>query len=141
MPVPFSCGSTILRTTIARTSRLPWPRSRSRPRLTPRPRVSNSRSRSYARGRPEWAGLFIFRLNSDVIDSGPNSTLPRAVSTAEERPLRLDPMSDDLARTVLADRRQFVDGALEAVERVGLAGRNYLERHVIIVPAHLTSSH
>src|SRR6186997_428505 len=78
---------------------------------------------------------------SNVINSRRDSTLPCAVSTTEERSLRFDPMSHDLAATVLADRRQFVDGALKAVERVGLPGRDHLERHVIVVPAHLTSSH
>lgn len=53
--------------------------------------------------------------------------LPGAMSTTVESPLRLDAMADDLTPAVVTDRRQLMNGALEAVERMSLAGRDYLE--------------
>jgi hypothetical protein len=48
---------------------------------------------------------------------------------------------DDLAAAMLTHRSQFVYGALEAIERVGLASRDYLEREIVIVATDFTPSH
>src|SRR5262249_41939198 len=48
---------------------------------------------------------------------------------------------DDPAAAVLADGRQGVDGAFEAVEGVPLAILHHLEGLVVLVPAHFTPSH
>jgi hypothetical protein len=63
------------------------------------------------------------------------------MGTTEERALRLDSMPHDLAAAVLADRSEFVNGALEAVEGVGVTGSHHLKGQVVIVAANFTSSH
>src|SRR5687768_5020924 len=50
-------------------------------------------------------------------------------------------MSDDPAAAVVADRRELVDRALEAVERMGCPGGHDLEREIIVVPADLAPGH
>jgi hypothetical protein len=85
--------------------------------------------------------LIITSNCSDVIRGGNYSVLPGAVGTAVKCSLRFDTVPNDFAFAVLANRSELVDRALEAVERMGLAGRDYLERQVIIVAAHFTSSH
>jgi hypothetical protein len=42
---------------------------------------------------------------------------------------------------MLANRRQPVDGTLERVEHMDLAGRADLERHPVVVTAYLTNCH
>jgi hypothetical protein len=66
-------------------------------------------------------------LRLDVIDRCRHAALPGAVGTTEERPLGLDPVTDDLAPTVLAYGRQFVNGALETIEGMRVPGGNDLE--------------
>jgi hypothetical protein len=63
------------------------------------------------------------------------------MGTAVERLLRLDAMTDDLAAAVIAHWSQFVYGTFEAVERMTLTGRDYLEGEIVVVPADFTSSH
>jgi hypothetical protein len=63
------------------------------------------------------------------------------MGTAEEPAVDLHAMPDDPAAALLANRCQPVDGALERVEHVDLAGRVDLERHPVIVTAYLTSCH
>jgi hypothetical protein len=70
-------------------------------------------------------------------DAGPL----RAVRAAEERRSCLHAMTDDAAATVIADWRQFVDGAFEAVEHMSLPGCDHFEREMVIVAAHFTLSH
>jgi hypothetical protein len=50
-------------------------------------------------------------------------------------------VSDDPAVAVGADRRQRVDRAFEAIERVTLPGNNHLERFVILILANFACSH
>src|SRR3954471_3389178 len=64
-----------------------------------------------------------------------------AMGTAEVGVVGLDPVPDHLASAVGADRRQLVDGALEAVEDMPLPRRDDLEGEVVIVPAHLAFRH
>jgi len=49
------------------------------------------------------------------------------MGAAKEGPLRLYPVTYDLATAVVADRRQLVDGAFEAVESMGLTGGDDLK--------------
>jgi len=48
--------------------------------------------------------------------------------------MRLDAVSHDVAAAVLADRSTAVNGALETIEHVRLAGRPNLERLVVRIP-------
>ena len=50
-------------------------------------------------------------------------------------------MPDDSAIAVRADRRQCVDRAFEAVERVMLSGYDHLKRLVIFIFANFAFSH
>src|SRR5690242_13909486 len=58
-----------------------------------------------------------------------------------ERAVRLDSVADDLALAVLAHRRELVNGALEAVEGMGLSRRDDLERQIVVVAADLALGH
>jgi hypothetical protein len=62
-----------------------------------------------------------------MIDRAGDARRLRAVRAAEERSAGLDTVADDVAAAVIADRRQLVNGALEAVEHMSLAGRDYFE--------------
>jgi hypothetical protein len=64
-----------------------------------------------------------------------------AVDAAEDLPDCLHAMSDDSAVAMRTNRRQRVDRALEAVERVMLAGNDHLKRLVIFVFANFACSH
>ena len=63
------------------------------------------------------------------------------VGTTEERPFGLYAMTYNPASAMIADRSELMDGALEAVERMGMAGGNDLKSEIVVVPANLTSSH
>jgi hypothetical protein len=60
---------------------------------------------------------------------------------AVERAVRFDAVTDDLAPTVVAHRRELVNRALEAVERVGRSVANDVERKVIFVTADFAFGH
>jgi hypothetical protein len=55
--------------------------------------------------------------------------------------LRFDAMADDFASAVLADRRELMDGAFEAVECMGVSGRDHLEGKIVVVAADFAPSH
>ncbi len=63
------------------------------------------------------------------------------MGTAEDPAVRLDAVSDDLAPAVLARRREGVNRALEAVERVRRALDSNLEGLVVVVSADLAARH
>jgi hypothetical protein len=63
------------------------------------------------------------------------------MGTAVKRALRLDPVTHDLAATVLTHRSQAVNGAFKAVEGMGVTGRYYLKGEVVVIAADFTSSH
>src|SRR5437763_5170012 len=63
-----------------------------------------------------------------------------AVRAAIDAPVLLDAVADDAAIAVGARRREGLDGALEAVERVRGASHRDLEGLVVLVSAHLTAS-
>src|SRR5262245_26827215 len=67
--------------------------------------------------------------------------LAGAVGAAVEAAAHLGPVPDDGAPTVLAPGRQACDRALEAVERVAVAGRDHLEGLVVVVAADLAFGH
>ena len=60
---------------------------------------------------------------------------------AEEGAGGLDTVTNDPTPAMITGRRQLVDGALEAIEDVPVAGRDHLERQVVVVPTHLTFGH
>jgi hypothetical protein len=70
-----------------------------------------------------------------------HALLPRTVGATVERALRLDPVADDFAAAMLAQRSELVNGALEAVERMGLSGGDDLEGAIVVVATDLTPSH
>src|SRR5205814_7850111 len=63
-----------------------------------------------------------------------------AVGAAIHAPFLLHAVADDAAIAVGARRREGLDGALEAVERVRGASHRDLEGLVVLVSAHLTAS-
>ena len=54
--------------------------------------------------------------------------LPRAIGATVKRSLRLDAVADDLAAAVIADGRELVNRAFEAVERVTSTGGDHFKR-------------
>jgi hypothetical protein len=65
-----------------------------------------------------------------------------AVGATEHHPTgRLDAMPDDPAAAMGARRREGVDGALEAVERVDFTAHNHLKTFIILVAANFTYAH
>jgi hypothetical protein len=76
-----------------------------------------------------------------MIDRGAYASLPRAMRAAEEGPVGLDAVPDNPTAAMVADRRQLVDGALEAVEDVSVTGRDNFECQVIVVATHFALGH
>jgi hypothetical protein len=64
-----------------------------------------------------------------------------AMRTAEELSVRLHAVAHDLAMAMAALGRERVDRTFEAVERVGLAVLNHLERFVVVVSADFARGH
>jgi len=64
-----------------------------------------------------------------------------AIGTAEEKPVRLNSMPDDLASAVIADRRQSMDSAFEAIKNVRFARRSHFEAFVILISTDFTLCH
>jgi hypothetical protein len=69
------------------------------------------------------------------------STLPRTVSAAINGTHRLQAVSYDGASAVRATRRERVNCAFEAIERMTLLLHDDLERAVVVVSAHFTGRH
>jgi hypothetical protein len=67
--------------------------------------------------------------------------LPGTVSAAEKCSVCFYTVSDDFAAAVIANRRQLLDCAFEAVKRMTITCRDYLERQIIVVATHLTLCH
>ena len=63
------------------------------------------------------------------------------MDAAEDLSISFHAVSNDPAVAVGANRRQCVDRAFEAIERVTLAGNNHLERFVIFILANFAYSH
>jgi hypothetical protein len=78
------------------------------------------------------------RLGGAIFDIGRGLT-PRAMRAAEEATADFHPVAYDSALAVLANRRDGLNCALEAVEGVPHVGRNYFETLVVVVSANFTS--
>jgi len=65
----------------------------------------------------------------------------RAMNAAIDLPISFHTVPHDPTIAVWADRRQRVDRALEAIERVMLSGYDHLKRLVIFVFANFACSH
>ena len=63
------------------------------------------------------------------------------MSTAEEATTHFDPLTDDSALAMFANRRDGLNRTLETVERVPRSGRNQFESLVIFVPANFAFRH
>src|SRR5688500_3502881 len=70
-----------------------------------------------------------------------NAHVLRAVCAAEEAPVSLHAVPDDAAATVRTGRREYVNRALERVERVSGAGHGHRERLVVVVTTELAFCH
>jgi hypothetical protein len=65
-----------------------------------------------------------------------------AMGATEHHPTgRFDAMPDNPAAAMGAGRGEGVDGALEAVKRVGFAAHNNLKTFIILVAANFTYAH
>src|SRR6266705_2579061 len=64
-----------------------------------------------------------------------------AMGAAEDRVVLLDAVTDDADAAVIAGRRERMDRAFEAVERMGVSVHRHLERLVVIVAAGFASGH
>jgi hypothetical protein len=86
-------------------------------------------------------------IDSSVLRSSPildasHTGLPGAVRAAIEFALRFHAVADDLAVAMLADRRERMDCAFEAVECVGWPlGEDNLEGLIVLVPADFAPWH
>jgi hypothetical protein len=80
-------------------------------------------------------------IRSDVVGHRGHAGFASTVSTTEKRALRLHPVTQDPTSAVIAHGRQLVDGALKAIEGMGLTGRDHLKAKVVIVAADFTASH
>ena len=67
--------------------------------------------------------------------------LTSTVGAAVKGPVGFNPMTDDLAATVITNWRQLVNRTLKAVERMARACRYDLERKVIVIPTYFTLCH
>jgi hypothetical protein len=76
-----------------------------------------------------------------MVDRRRDPGFPGAVSTTEEGALRLDAVADNPAAAMFANRREPLNGALEAVEHVTRTPRDDLEAEVVIIPAYITFRH
>jgi hypothetical protein len=63
------------------------------------------------------------------------------MDAAEDFAALLDPVPDDPAMAVRANRRECVDRAFEAIKSVALAGNDYLKRLVIVIFANFAFRH
>jgi hypothetical protein len=63
------------------------------------------------------------------------------MGAAIEGAVRLDAVADDLAPAMLAHRGELMDGALEAVEGVGMSRGDHLKGEIVVVAADFTDCH
>ena len=70
-----------------------------------------------------------------------NAFLLGAVSTAEDRVVFFDSMTDDVRAAIRASRCKGLDGTFETIECVAAAIQGYLERLVLVVTAGFAFRH
>ena len=63
------------------------------------------------------------------------------MDTTEDLSVRFDAVADDTAVAMRANRRQRMNRALEAIERVTLSAHDDFKRLVVFVLANFTSRH
>ena len=80
------------------------------------------------------------RASSTVAQFG-NTFLLGAVSTAKDRVVFFDPMTNDVCATIRASWCKGLDGTFETIECVAAAIHSYLERLVVIVTAGFAFRH
>lgn len=71
-------------------------------------------------------GRFLFFSPNVIIDAF-DALLPGAMGATVIRRVGFDPVPDDLASAIGANRRQKMDGAFETVENVGFARRDHFK--------------
>jgi hypothetical protein len=76
-----------------------------------------------------------------VIDDLIDPFAPGAICAAVKRIVGLDTMADDFTSAMATDGRQFVNGTLEAVERVSSTCCDYVEGKIVVVTANFASRH
>src|SRR5438874_4169437 len=76
-----------------------------------------------------------------VIRYSRDATFARAMRAAVERPVRLDPVSHDLAATMGTGRSELVNCAFKTVEGIGRPVAYDIEREVVLVSADFTFRH
>jgi hypothetical protein len=76
-----------------------------------------------------------------VIRDGRDTTLSRAMGATVERPIRLNPMAQNLAAAVIAGRSELMNCTFETVECVARAIADDVECEVILVTANFTFCH
>src|SRR5207253_7215051 len=79
--------------------------------------------------------------HSGAIFKPADPALLGAMRTTIELAPRLDAVPNDFAFAVGTRRGHGMNGALERIERVALAGYRHRERLVVIVPANFTLGH
>lgn len=77
----------------------------------------------------------------DMIFHFVDTLLAGTIGTTVKRLVRLNPMTDDSAAAVMADRSQLVNRALEAIKSMFCSGGDYLERQIIFIPTHFALRH
>src|SRR5215218_10947401 len=78
---------------------------------------------------------------SGAIGDARVSVLARTAGAAEPCAACLDAMADHPAAAVQADRRQLVDGAFEAVERIACRTARHGEALVVVVATGIAACH
>jgi len=76
-----------------------------------------------------------------MIGNCSDSFMASTAGATVEIAVGLNSMPNDPAFTVMAGRRQHVDGALETIKCMGAAGSDHLEREVVVVAANVTLGH
>ena len=85
-------------------------------------------------------GLYCGRA-SDAVRDAMHPFFGSATGAAEDFATRFNAVADNLASAVLANWRQRLDGALEAIEGVRLARSRHLERLVVIASTNFALCH
>jgi hypothetical protein len=93
-------------------------------------------------GKPDAGAQFDApRLALHAILQRGDAFLVRAMSATEKRPGNFNAVPDDFTVAMLAMRRQGMNGALEAIEKVRFTVHNDFDRFVIFVSADFTAHH
>src|SRR6266478_4192621 len=95
----------------------------------------------YRQERSSSITIILTVQRSSAIFQFRSAAFARAVPAAENLSISFNAVPDNPAIAMRANRRQRVDGALEAVERVVLPANDHFKRLVIFVVANLTCCH